>query len=83
MFLLVGDQQVQAEIFGWYDLGVQFAVPNFELTESVEVEVIIVRGDGAASNPLTVQLAPQELFESAEAEAEAAAAEEAPVPASP
>ena len=78
VILLVGDQQVQAEIFGWYDLGVQFAVPNFELTAPVEAEVVIVRGDGAASNPLTVQLAPQELLQTAEAEA--AVPEEAPLP---
>lgn len=59
----VYDQQVQAEIHGWYDLGIQFAVPNFALTQPIDAEVLVVRGDSAVSNPLTVRLAPQELLE--------------------
>ena len=58
-------QQVQAEIHGWYDLGIQFTVPNFELTQSVDAEVLVVRGDKAVSNPLTVRLAPKALLEEA------------------
>ncbi len=58
-------QQVQAEIHGWYDLGIQFTVPNFELTQSVDAEVLVVRGDSAVSNPLTVRLAPKALLEEA------------------
>ena len=56
-------QQVQAEIHGWYDLGIQFAVPNFTLTQPVDAEVLVVRGDTAVSNPLTVRLAPKALLE--------------------
>ena len=80
MIVAVGDQQVQAEIHGWYDLGVQFAVPNFDLTEPVEVEVLVVRGDGAASNPLTVQLAPEGWIAEEVSSVEQAPLPEAPVP---
>ena len=58
-------QQVQAEIHGWYDLGIQFAVPNFALTQPIDAEVLVVRGDSAVSNPLTVRLAPKALLEEA------------------
>ena len=58
-------QQVQAEIQGWYDLGIRFAVPNFELTQPVDAEILVVRGDSAVSNPLTVRLAPKTLLEEA------------------
>ena len=67
-------QQVQAEIHGWYDLGIQFAVPNFELTQPVDAEILVVRGDKAVSNPLTVRLAPQALLE------EPAVIPESPIP---
>lgn len=67
-------QQVQAEIHGWYDLGIRFAVPNFELTQPVDVEVLVVRGDSAVSNPLTVRLAPKEML------AESAVLPESPIP---
>ena len=80
VIVAVGDQQVQAEIHGWYDLGVQFAVPNFDLTEPVEVEVLVVRGDGAASNPLTVQLAPEGWIAEDVSSVEQAPLPEAPVP---
>ena len=67
-------QQVQAEIQGWYDLGIRFTVPNFALTQPVDAEVLVVRGDSAASNPLTVRLAPKTLLE------EAAVLPESPIP---
>lgn len=58
----IGDFQTQAEIQGWYDLGIRFTVPNYVLTGAVDAEVLVVRGDGAASNPLDVQLAPQSML---------------------
>ncbi len=60
VIVLVEGQQVQAKIHGWYDLGIRFAVPSFELPQPIEAEILVVRGDGAAANPLTVQLAPRE-----------------------
>lgn len=67
-------QQVQAEIHGWYDLGIQFAVPNFALTQPVDAEILVVRGDTAVANPLTVRLVPREMLK------ETAAIPESPIP---
>jgi len=50
--------QLNAEIVGWYDLGVHVRLPNVLLAAPTEMELIVVRGDGAASNPLRRQLVP-------------------------
>jgi hypothetical protein len=52
----VGDVELQAEILGWYDLGVQLRLPRFAPTAETPAELIVVRGDQAASNPLTVSI---------------------------
>lgn len=52
----VGGIELQAEIEGWYDLGVRAKLPALALASPTEAQVIIVRGDTAASNPLTVEL---------------------------
>jgi hypothetical protein len=44
--------EIQAEIVGWYDLGVQVRLPG--LAAGTTAELVVVRGDQAASNPLTV-----------------------------
>lgn len=48
--------ELQGQIEGWYDLGVRMKLPALALAAPTEAEVIIVRGDTAASNPLTIQL---------------------------
>ncbi len=58
----VNGQNTEALIQGWYDLGIRFTVPTYTLTGTVEAEVLVVRGDGAVSNPLDIQLAPQTLL---------------------
>ena len=60
VLLHVGDQEIQAEIAGWYDLGVKIVVPNLEIAQPTEAEVIVVRGDGAAANPLKITLLPEQ-----------------------
>ncbi len=50
--------QLQAEIHGWYDLGVRFALPNIALAGATDADILIVRGDGAAANPLDFDLVP-------------------------
>jgi hypothetical protein len=55
----VNGTQTEATVFGWYDLGVQFELPTVPLATPAEAEVLVVRGDGAASNPVTIQLAPE------------------------
>jgi len=49
----------EAEIHGWYDLGVRVKMPELPLLDAAEATLIVVRGDGAASNPIEVQFAPQ------------------------
>jgi len=50
--------ELQAKIEGWYDLGVYVKLPSLPLTAATEMELVVVRGDGAASNALTAPLAP-------------------------
>ena len=58
----VGGQQTEALIQGWYDLGIRFTVPGYNLTGTVDADILVVRGDGAVSNPLDLDLAPQGLI---------------------
>lgn len=56
----------EAEIYGWYDLGVRIQLPELPLLDAADATFVIVRGDGAASNPIDLQLAPQVAAVSAE-----------------
>ncbi len=58
VLLIVGGKEIDAEILGWYDLGVRFTLPKLALTGPTEAEVVVVRGDRAAANPLKITLAP-------------------------
>ncbi|MGA2062988.1 MAG: hypothetical protein ABSG67_21150, partial [Thermoguttaceae bacterium] len=54
----VGGRELQAEVLGWYDLGVRINVPQVEVSEPTTADVIVVRGDGAATNPVKITLLP-------------------------
>jgi hypothetical protein len=54
----VGGRELQAEVLGWYDLGVRINVPQVEVSEPTSADVIVVRGDGAATNPVKFTLLP-------------------------
>lgn len=54
----LGGLELQGEIRGWYDLGVRVAVPNLPLAAAAPAELVVVRGDGAAANPVSVTIAP-------------------------
>ena len=56
----LGNIEMQAEIRGWYDLGVQLVLPNLPLAGPTEADVIVIRADGAAANPLKVTITPPE-----------------------
>lgn len=58
----VNGQQTEALIQGWYDLGIRFTVPNYTLTGTVDADILVVRGDGAISNPLDLDLAPESML---------------------
>jgi hypothetical protein len=50
--------ELDAEIQGWYDLGVRIKVPDLPLTEQTEAQLVVVRGDAVAANPVKLTLAP-------------------------
>jgi hypothetical protein len=52
----VGGVELQAEILGWYDLGVRVRLPALALASPTEAQLMVVRGDTAASNPHVLQL---------------------------
>lgn len=52
----IAGQEQQAEILGWYDLGVQVRLPEMAFASSAPIELVVIRGDRAASNPLTISL---------------------------
>ena len=54
----LGGTETQAEIVGWYDLGVQFKMPTLPLTSPAQAELVVIRGDGAAANPLPMTVMP-------------------------
>ncbi len=54
----LGGVEMQAEIAGWYDLGVQFKMPSLPLASPAQAELVVIRGDGAAANPLPMTVMP-------------------------
>ncbi|REJ68975.1 MAG: hypothetical protein DWQ31_06010 [Planctomycetota bacterium] len=56
----VGDLQLNAQIEGWYDLGIRVQLPVLQLAEAQDVQLLVIRGDGVASNPLPFKLLPAE-----------------------
>ena len=43
-------QELSLEILGWCDLGVQVRLPSLVFSEATKAEIILIRGDKAASN---------------------------------
>ena len=56
----VGGLELQGEIQGWYDLGARVKLPELPLASDTDAELVIVRGDGAATNPIDIKLATAE-----------------------
>jgi hypothetical protein len=50
--------EMEAQILGWYDLGLRVAVPALPLAGPTQAELIVVRGDGAAANPVPLTIVP-------------------------
>ena len=61
VLLHLGDVEMEADILGWYDLGVRLAVPNLPLAGPTTAELVVVRGDGAVASPLSITLLPPRL----------------------
>jgi len=48
--------ELEGEILGWYDLGVRVKLPHLPLAKAAEAELVVIRGDGAAANPLKITI---------------------------
>jgi hypothetical protein len=49
---------LEGEILGWYDLGVRWTLPKIAVAAPTDAEIVLIRGDGAATNPLKITLNP-------------------------
>jgi hypothetical protein len=78
--IVIGDQEFEAEILGWFDLGVQIRIPDFELNSPTAADLVIVRGDGATSQPLTIEIDPGKTDSAYEDQAPAPEVPELPPP---
>ena len=54
----LGGLELEGEIAGWYDLGVRLTLPKLPLAGPTKGEVIVIRSDGAAANPIPVTVMP-------------------------
>jgi hypothetical protein len=54
----LGGIEMEGVILGWYDLGVRLELPKLPLAGPTEAELIVIRGDGAAANPLKLTITP-------------------------
>ncbi|MBN1590683.1 MAG: hypothetical protein JW888_14310 [Pirellulales bacterium] len=59
----LGGIEMEADILGWYDLGVRFNMPRLPLAGPVEAELIVVRRDGVATNPIAITITPEPVLE--------------------
>ena len=60
VLLHLGGIEMEAEILGWCDLGVRLALPGLPLAGPTQADLIVIRGDGAAANPLQITITPPE-----------------------
>jgi hypothetical protein len=58
VLIRLGGLEMDAGIVGWYDLGVRLVLPLLPLASPTEAELIVIRGDGAAANPLELTITP-------------------------
>lgn len=58
VIIQVNGLELQAEIYGWYDLGVHIKLPQLPLASVTNADIVVVRGDGAVSNPVEIEITP-------------------------
>lgn len=54
----LGNIEMEAEVLGWYDLGVRLKMPDLPLAEATKADLVVIRGDGAAANPVNISVNP-------------------------
>jgi hypothetical protein len=59
VFVYVNGLELEAKIHGWYDLGVQIELPKLALADAAQAEIVVLRADGAAANPVTIAMLPE------------------------
>jgi hypothetical protein len=57
--LELNGREIPLEILGWCDVGVQVRLPGLVTNPPTTAEIIIIRGDNAASNPHTIRIPPE------------------------
>lgn len=55
----LGGKELEGEILGWHDLGVRVALPDVALPGPIKADLVVVRGDGAAANPVSITISPK------------------------
>jgi hypothetical protein len=58
VLIQINGRELDGEILGWYDLGVRWTLPHLALAQQVDADVLVIRGDGAAANPVKITLIP-------------------------
>lgn len=58
LIVQISGQEVEMEILGWYDLGVRARLPRLGTVAPTQADLIVIRGDGAAANPLQITVTP-------------------------
>src|SRR5262249_37751071 len=57
--LELNGQELPLEILGWCDVGVQVRLPNLISMQPTKGDILIIRGDNAASNPHSIRIPPE------------------------
>lgn len=61
VLLVLGEIEMEAEILGWMDHGLRIALPEVPVAGATEAQLIAVRGDGIAANPVAITVTPPAL----------------------
>jgi hypothetical protein len=54
--LELNGQELPLEVLGWCDVGVQVRLPGFVSNQPTNADILIIRGDNAASNPHVIRI---------------------------
>ena len=57
-FVELDGREYDGEVLGWYDLGAKVKMPNFAIQAVSVANIVLIRGDGAAANPIRITLVP-------------------------
>ena len=61
VLVVLGEIEMESEIAAWMDHGLRVALPNVPVAAATEAQLVVVRGDGIAANPVTISVTPPAL----------------------